>query len=73
MDRAIDLAERIARQSAPLGVRATLLSAQRAIAEGDRAAMDRLDDEMLELLRSEDGREGMMSFVERRSAKFVGR
>jgi enoyl-CoA hydratase/carnithine racemase len=73
LDRAIELAESIAARSAPLGVRATLASAQRAMAEGDEAAAARLTDDMVALLRTADGAEGMMSFVERRSAKFSGR
>src|SRR3954451_13603633 len=73
VDRAVELAEGIATRSAPLGVRTTLASAQRAIAEGHAAAAARLTEDMVALLRSEDGAEGMMSFVERRPAKFTGR
>jgi enoyl-CoA hydratase len=73
VDLAIDIAERIAKQSAPLGVRTTLLAAQRAVSEGERAAMERLDSDVIALLGTEDGNDGMMSFLERRSAKFVGR
>jgi enoyl-CoA hydratase len=73
LDRAIALAEAIATRSAPLGVRTTLASAQRALAEGHEAAAARLTDDMVALLRTEDGAEGMMSFVERRPAKFTDR
>jgi enoyl-CoA hydratase len=73
LDRAVELAERIATRSAPLGVRTTLASAQRALAEGDEAAATRLDDDMVALLQTEDGAEGMMSFIERRPARFTGR
>lgn len=73
LDRAIELAESIATRSAPLGVEATLASGQRALAEGHRAAAARLNDDMVALLRTEDGAEGMMSFIERRPAKFTGR
>jgi enoyl-CoA hydratase len=73
LERAIELAEGIASRSAPLGVRATLASAQRALAEGDEAAVSRLTDDMVALLRTEDGGEGMMSFIERRPARFTGR
>lgn len=73
VDRAIELAESIAIRSAPLGVKTTLASAQRALAEGHQAAARRLNADMVALLRTEDGAEGMMSFVERRSAKFTGR
>src|SRR3989440_2465823 len=73
VERAIEIAERIASRAAPLGVRATLASAQRAIVEGERAAIDRLGDDVIALFGTEDGAEGMTSFLERRSAKFVGR
>jgi enoyl-CoA hydratase len=72
LERAIELADRIATMSAPLGVRATLLAAQRAVSEGERAAADRFTEDMVALLGTKDGVEGMMSFVERRPASFVG-
>ena len=73
LDRAIELAQAIATRSAPLGVRATLASAQRALTEGDGAAAERLNDDMVALLRTADGAEGMRTFVERREARFDGR
>ena len=73
LDRAVELAERIATRSAPLGVRTTLLSAQRALAEGHQAAASRFNQDMVALLQTEDGAEGMMSFIERRPARFTGR
>jgi enoyl-CoA hydratase/carnithine racemase len=73
LDRAVEIAEAIATRSAPLGVRATLASAQRALAEGEAAAAARLRDDVVALLRSEDGAEGMRSVVERRPASFTGR
>jgi enoyl-CoA hydratase/carnithine racemase len=73
LDRAIELAESIANRSAPLGVRATLSSAQRALTEGHASAATRLNNDMVGLLQTEDGTEGMLSFIERRPANFVGR
>lgn len=73
LDRAVALAEAIAARSAPLGVRTTLASAHRARTEGATAAAERLTDDMVALLRTQDGAEGMMSFVERRPAAFTGR
>jgi enoyl-CoA hydratase len=70
--RAVELAETIATRSAPLGVRTTLASAQRALTEGHAAAAARLTPDMVALLQTEDGAEGMMSFVERRAANFTG-
>ncbi len=70
LDRAIAIAETIAAQ-APLGVQATLASARRALTE--EAAARALLPELLKLMNSDDAREGMMSFIERRQAKFTGR
>jgi enoyl-CoA hydratase len=73
LERAIELAEAIATKSAPLGVKMTLASAHRARLEGEAAAFTRLDSDMAELFDTEDGREGLQSFIERREASFVGR
>jgi enoyl-CoA hydratase len=73
LHRALELAEAIATRSAPLGVKATLVSAQRALSQGDQAAASALNEDMVALLRTEDGAEGMMSFIERRPARFTGR
>ena len=62
-----------AEKSAPLGVKTTLESAHRGRIEGEAAAFDRLDDDMADRFETEDGREGLRSFVERRDARFVGR
>ncbi|KAA2262401.1 crotonase/enoyl-CoA hydratase family protein [Solihabitans fulvus] len=72
VDRAIELAERISEQ-APLGVRATLVSARRAVVEGERAAARQLVPDLLPLFRTADAQEGVRSFVERRKAVFEGR
>ena len=73
LDRAIELAEAIAIRSAPLGVKATLASAHRARLEGEEAAFARLNADMAALFETEDGREGLQSFIERREARFTGR
>jgi enoyl-CoA hydratase len=72
-DRAIELAEAIATRSGPLGVKTTLESAHRARRDGEEAAFARLEPDMVRLFESEDGREGLASFVERREARFTGR
>jgi enoyl-CoA hydratase len=72
-DRAIELATAIATKSAPHGVKTTLASAHRARLEGEAAAFARLEPDMADLFDTEDGREGLRSFVERREARFEGR
>lgn len=73
VERAVEIARRIAERAAPLGVRNTMRAAHRAIDEGRHAASQKFYDEATELMRSEDGTEGMMSFIERRDAQFKGR
>jgi enoyl-CoA hydratase/carnithine racemase len=73
IERALEIAEMIATRAAPLGVKATLASAHRARLEGETAAFARLDSDMAALFDTDDGREGLRSFVERREARFVGR
>lgn len=70
LERAIEIAETIAAQ-APLGVAATIASARRAMNE--QAAIAALMPEILKLMATDDAREGMMSFLERRAAKFSGK
>jgi enoyl-CoA hydratase len=70
--RAVELAERIATRSAPLAVRTTLEAAQRANREGERAAEDRFVDDVVALFKTQDGAEGLVAFMERRPARFLG-
>jgi enoyl-CoA hydratase/carnithine racemase len=70
--RAVAIAETIAAQ-APLGVRATLASARLAEREGPRAAASALRAQIAELMGSDDAREGVQSFLERRAGRFTGR
>jgi enoyl-CoA hydratase len=72
LERAMAIAERIAAQ-APLGVQATLRSAKLFVDEGEAAAAARIRDDMPAILASEDFREGLASFAERRAANFLGR
>jgi enoyl-CoA hydratase len=73
LTRAKQIATTIAEEAAPLGVGKILASAHRAREEGERAAFERLVPDVVELFNSEDGAEGMQSFVERRKADFRGR
>jgi len=70
--RAEAIAQIIAQQ-APLGVRATLASAHLAITAGEEEAMRRLAPDLAPIMQSEDVKEGVLSFVERRQANFKGR
>jgi enoyl-CoA hydratase len=72
LEKAIAIAETIAAQ-APLGVQATLLSARNRLEKGFEGAAKELVPQILSLMQTEDAREGMMSFVERRTAKFEGK
>jgi enoyl-CoA hydratase len=70
--RAIAIAERIAPRS-PLGIRATLRSARVGLREGEVSAATRVLEDMPVILASDDFREGVASFRERRAANFTGR
>lgn len=72
LERAIEIAATIAAQ-APLGVQATIRSARKCQLEGFAAAAEDLMPQVLELFASEDAREGVQSFVERRAAVFQGK
>src|SRR5262245_46471662 len=69
--RARGIAHTIAELAAPLGVRATLESAQLARAQGDAAAKH-LQPEVRRLFATADAAEGVQSFIERRDALFRG-
>jgi enoyl-CoA hydratase len=72
LERALEVARVVAEQ-APLGVYATLRNARLAAREGEPAAVRALPGEVVALSRSEDVREGLMSFIERREGRFTGR
>jgi enoyl-CoA hydratase len=72
LERAIAIAEKIAAQ-APLGVRATLASARVGLHEGAEAAARALPRQLAPILGSDDAREGVQSFVERRAGRYTGK
>ncbi len=72
LDEALRIASQIALQ-APLAVVATRLNARKAVEEGPRAAAAEFEATQQRLSQSEDAREGVLSFQERRAARFVGR
>jgi enoyl-CoA hydratase len=72
VERAVELAEAVARQ-APLAIKEIIRSARLAMEQGRQAAVDILDDQARGLMTSQDALEGMLSFIERREAKFTGK
>jgi enoyl-CoA hydratase len=70
--RGLELARRVADQ-APLAVQAALANARLAIRDGDAAAEEQLQPELVRLASSEDARIGMEAFLTRQPATFVGR
>jgi enoyl-CoA hydratase/carnithine racemase len=72
VDRAMALAEVIA-TNAPLGIQVTKEAALKFIEAGERAAIDVIPQIRGRVLDSEDAKEGIQSFVERRAAVFRGR
>ncbi|MCX7071391.1 MAG: crotonase/enoyl-CoA hydratase family protein [Gammaproteobacteria bacterium] len=71
-ERGLAIAERVAAQ-APLGVYASLKSSRIAIEQGDQVAIERLVRDLSPIMGSDDVKEGVASFVERRPARFTGR
>ncbi len=72
LDAALSIAHAIARQ-APLAVRASLLAARHAVEHGQRAAIEQLLPDLRALLDTDDAREGLAAFRERREGRFTGR
>jgi enoyl-CoA hydratase/carnithine racemase len=72
LPRALEYAERIARQ-APLAVYAMMENARLAADEGWQVAAGRIAATQRRLYNTEDAKEGVLSFQEKRDAKFQGR
>lgn len=72
LEQALKIATTIAAQ-APLGVQATLASARRARIHGTKAALAQLLPDLMPIMQSEDVKEGIQAFKERRNAQFKGR
>jgi enoyl-CoA hydratase/carnithine racemase len=70
--RALELAEQIAAM-APRAIQATKASSRRYLDHGFAAAVAAFAADQAELANTEDAREGVASFVERRDPRFTGR
>jgi enoyl-CoA hydratase/carnithine racemase len=71
IERGMELAHAIAK-NAPLGLRAMKEAALRYIAASEAAAIAAIPAVRERVLSSEDAKEGIRSFVERREARFSG-
>lgn len=69
---ALEIAQKIAKVS-PLGVQASLESSKLGLLQGETIALDNLYEAMETVAQSEDAKEGVQSFLERREAVFKGR
>ncbi|AEA28852.1 Enoyl-CoA hydratase/isomerase (plasmid) [Pseudonocardia dioxanivorans CB1190] len=72
IDRAIELAREIC-TNAPLGIRATKVGARAFLEAAEQAAVDQIPTIRETVMSSEDCKEGIQSFIERRDAVFQGR
>jgi enoyl-CoA hydratase len=70
--RALEIAQAIARQ-APLAVQATMANARLSLGQGWLNAYSKIQATQAFLYNTEDAKEGVQSFVEKRDARFVGR
>jgi enoyl-CoA hydratase/carnithine racemase len=72
LEKAMELARKVA-NAAPLGVRSILKNARLAEKEGEQAAKKDIYQEVSRVMQSEDMKEGLQSFIERRKAVFKGK
>jgi enoyl-CoA hydratase/carnithine racemase len=71
-ERAMEIAQRICK-CAPLGLRATKAAALVYLQQGERAAVEAIPSIGKAVFGTEDFKEGLQSFIERREARFRGR
>lgn len=72
LEKAMELARRVA-SAAPLGVRNILKNGRLAETQGEQAAKKVIFQDVAEVMKSEDMKEGLQSFIERRAAVFKGK
>ncbi|TDF64538.1 crotonase/enoyl-CoA hydratase family protein [Cupriavidus sp. L7L] len=71
-ERALELAQQICK-CAPLGLRATKIASMKFLEAAEKAAIEAIPEIRRTVLGSEDFKEGIKSFMERREAVFEGR
>ena len=71
-DKALELAHRVA-SAAPLGVQCALKSCRVAALQGEEAAKATIYQDVAKVMESQDMKEGLQSFIERRVAVFKGK
>jgi enoyl-CoA hydratase/carnithine racemase len=72
LEKAMEMARKVA-SAAPLGVRNILKSGRLAETQGEQAAKDIIFQDVAKVMKSEDMKEGLQSFIERRAAVFKGK
>ena len=72
VDRAMEVAQLIAK-NAPLGIQITKQAALKFIEAGETSAIEIIPKIRERVMNSEDMKEGIQSFIERRAAVFKGR
>lgn len=72
LEKAMELANRVA-SAAPLGVQNILKSCRTAEMQGEIAAKKAIFQDLATVMKSEDMKEGLQSFIERRAAVFKGK
>ena len=72
VDRAMELAQLIVK-NAPLGIQITKQAALKFIEAGEKSAIEIIPKIRERVMNSEDMKEGIQSFIERRAAVFKGR
>ena len=70
--RARELADKVA-NAAPLGVQAALRSSKTYRKHGQDVALKQVFNDLPVVMKSQDAKEGVLSFMERRKANFIGR
>jgi enoyl-CoA hydratase len=71
LEKAMELARNVA-SAAPLGVRSILQNSRLADKQGEQAAKQTIFQDVAAVMKSEDMKEGLQSFIERRTAVFKG-